>query len=193
MKNTKTLLANESEIPEVQQKQEFSDSAEKEDESSIPMTIIPDPEEKSAIEEAVKTLRSSPEEDKVVEKELSDAEENKEESTTVTVIPTTVIHDQEEKSAIEEAVKTLRADPVELTQPAEESADEKLSGEAELVKEAISSAVNEINKESVTESAEVEIEAKDAEPKLEESYQGSDPKELEDSIVKVRYSCPCCL
>ena len=66
IKKTKTNLANESEVPEVQQKHEFSDSAEKEDESSIPMTIIPDQEEKSAIEEAVKTLRSSPEEDKIV-------------------------------------------------------------------------------------------------------------------------------
>lgn len=148
------------------------------------MTIIPDPEEKSAIEEAVKTLRSSQEEDKVVQEVHADAEENKEESTTVTVIPTTVIPDQEEKSAIEEAVKTLRTDP----EQAEEVTDEKLSGEAELVKEAISSAVSEINKESVTESAEVE--AKDAEPKIEDSYQGSDPKEVEESIIKVRYSSP---
>ena len=58
------------------------------------------------------------------------------------------------------------------------------------MKEAISSAVSVINKEYVTESAEITIEAKDAEPKMEESYQGSDPKELEESTIKVRYSSP---
>ena len=115
------------------------------------MTIIPDPEEKAAIEEAVKTLKSSPEDDQIVQKELSDGEENKEDSS----LPTT---DQEEKSAIEEAVKTLRANPEEAAQ---EVGDEKFPGEAEQVKEAISSAVETINKESVEVTESVEVEAID--------------------------------
>merc|ERR1712037_383801 len=147
------------------QKTDFSEAEEKQDESSIPMTIIPDPEEKAAIEEAVKTLRSSEEDDQIVQKELSVEEENKEDSS----IPTA----EEEKSAIEEAVKTLRADPEEA---APEIADEKLPGEAEQVKEAISSAVETINKESVEVTESGKLEAKDEEPKVEESYQKSDPK-----------------
>ncbi|CBY19704.1 unnamed protein product [Oikopleura dioica] len=153
------------------------ESDEKEDASSIPMTIIPDPEEKSAIEEAVKTLRSDPE-GQAVQKELYVAEENKVDST----IATTVIADQEEKSAIEEAVKTLKADSEVATPKVEEKTDEKLPEEAELAKEAISSAVSAINKESVSEPAE--FKPKDDESKVEESYQGSDPKEVEGSIIK---------
>ena len=154
---------------------------DKEDASSIPMTIIPDPEEKSAIEEAVKTLRSDPE-SQAVQNELSVAKENKVDSS----IATTVIADQEEKSAIEEAVKTLRTDQEEGTSKVGEKTEEKLPEEAELAKEAISSAVSAINKELVIEP--VEIEPKNEESKVEESYQGSDPKEVEGSIIKVRQS-----
>jgi len=164
----------EDDVKEVETAIEYDD---KEDASSIPMTIIPDPEEKSAIEEAVKTLRSDPE-SQAVQNELSVAKENKVDSS----IATTVIADQEEKSAIEEAVKTLRTDQEEGTSKVGEKTEEKLPEEAELAKEAISSAVSAINKELVIEP--VEIEPKNEESKVEESYQGSDPKEVEDSIIK---------
>ncbi|CAG5110225.1 Oidioi.mRNA.OKI2018_I69.chr2.g4649.t1.cds [Oikopleura dioica] len=100
-------------------------------------------------------------------------------------IPLTVIPDPEEKAAIEEAVKALSR-PSEESEPAQvedEEVDEILE-ETDLVKQAISSAVDAINSEPASSTEKEKVEQNDEEPKGEESYQGSDPKELEDAIIK---------
>ena len=163
--NEEFKLKSFSEFPEVETA--ISDLQESHDDS-VPKSPSPAPEEQE-------------------EAPISEPKEDSPE------IPLTVIPDPEEKAAIEEAVKALsrpseEAEPAQI--PVEDEKVDEILDETDLVKQAISSAVEAINNEpapSPAEAAEGEkVEQNDEEePKVEESYQGSDPKELEDAIIKV--------
>ena len=154
------FLAIESEVPEVQQKQEFSDSAEKEDESSI-ITRTPKIEHrpKWRLSEMAKFVETP--------KNMRDP-----------TLPSTVEWQQILNQAVEDSdVERCKRDKIGIYSKSAVKEREKRELEPKT------------STPKATNVPKLNFGAKDAKPKLEESYQGSDP--IEESIIKVRYSSLC--